>query len=118
MAIKKTPLPTFPLQWSDLTRLARHNRTIRCELSTHQNIPSIKDTKYPPLLPISVFKRVSVGASLHMRPSHDVDQKETALPPRSGYNHTRQDPVYQECPAPKSQEVGVNQLSGMLVRSW
>lgn len=53
-----------------------------------------------------------------MRPSHEVDQKETALSPRSGYNHTRQDPVYHGCPAPKSQEVGVNQLSGMLVRSW
>lgn len=53
-----------------------------------------------------------------MHPSHDVDQKETTLPPRSGYNHTRQDPMYQGRPAPKSQEEGVNQLSGLIVRSW
>lgn len=92
MAIKKTPLPLFPVQWSDLTRPARHNRTTRCQLPMRQNIPSLKDTRYPPLLPISVFNRVFAEASLHRHPSHDVDQKETTLPPRPGYNHGTQDP--------------------------
>lgn len=92
MAIKKTPFPPFPVQWSNPTDPAQPYHPLSIARPSKHPL-TLKDILYFPLITDLGVPKSLVGASPQAS-IHDVDQKEMTFATTVRLYHGRQDPGY------------------------